>query len=175
MDLFALLHDKSLKTIEKREIIIKALDDRKISIKELQDLISKTDEKRSAVAFEAMEAVTNPDADIADIEWLRLAEMNILSENNNIKREASRIVGNISSKFPDDLEEAIEKLLINSKDKGTVIRWSSAYALSRIILIPKYANSKLFDTLSEICNSEKENGVKNQYIKALKKASKMRP
>ncbi len=128
--------------------------------------------KKTAIIFEAIEAVTNSDAQIADIEWLHLATEYISSPNNSIKREASRIVGNISQRFPNNLENAIKKLLLNSKNQGTVVRWSSAYALSKIIVIPQYAHSELFDRLTEICSQEDENGVKNQYVKALKKASK---
>ncbi len=174
MDILIVLNDKSMKSTEKREIIIKALEEKSITIKELKVVLNETKEKKSSVIFEAMEAMTNSDAQIADIEWLNLAVENILSESNSIKREASRIVGNISHKFPDDLGEAIEKLLLNTKDEGTVVRWSSAYALSKIIVIPKYANSELFEKLTEICDCEEENGVKNQYVKALKKASKLR-
>lgn len=174
MDILIVLNDKSMKSTEKREILIKALEDKSITIKELKAALNKTKEKKSSVIFEAMEAMTNSDAQIADIEWLNLAVENILSESNSIKREASRIVGNISHKFPNDLGEAIEKLLLNTKDEGTVVRWSSAYALSKIIVIPKYANSELFEKLTEICDCEEENGVKSQYIKALKKASKLR-
>lgn len=174
MDILTVLNDKSMKSTEKREIIIKSLEEKSITIKELKVVLNETKEKKSSVIFEAMEAMTNSDAQIADIEWLNLAVENILSESNSIKREASRIVGNISHKFPDDLGEAIEKLLLNTKDEGTVVRWSSAYALSKIIVIPKYANSELFEKLTEICDWEEENGVKNQYVKALKKASKLR-
>lgn len=174
MNILIMLNDKSLKAIEKREIIIKALEEKNITIKEIAGLLNETDEKKSAIIFEAIEAVTSSNAQIAEIEWLRLAVEYILSPSNSIKREASRIVGNISHKFPNDLEKAIEKLLLNSKDQGTVVRWSSAYALSKIIVIPQYANSELFDKLTEICNHEDESGVKNQYVKALKKASRVR-
>lgn len=174
MDILIILNDKSIKAIEKRKIIIKALEEKNIKIKEIEGILKEIDEKKSAIIFEAIEAVTNSDEQIADIEWLNLAVENILSSNNSIKRETSRIVGNISHSFPNDLEKAIEKLLLNSKNTGTVVRWGSAYALSRIIVIPQYANSELFEKLTEICNCEEESGVKNQYIKALKKASKIR-
>ncbi|OGO77460.1 MAG: hypothetical protein A2Y23_02190 [Clostridiales bacterium GWB2_37_7] len=173
MDTLIMLNDKSIKAIEKRGIIIKSLKEKNIGIKEIKGLLNEIDEKKSAIIFEAMEAVTNSDAHIADIEWQHLAVENILSVSNRIKREASRIVGNIAHKFPNDLEKAIEKLLLNSKDPGTVVRWSSAYALAKIIVIPQYANGELFDRLTEICNHEEESGVKNQYVKALKKAAKV--
>lgn len=145
MDVLVILNDKSIKAIEKRKFIIKALEEKNITIKEIEGILNETDEKKSAIIFEAIEAVTNSDTQIVDIEWLNFAVENILSASNSIKREASRIVGNISHKFPNDLEKAIEKLLLNSKDPGTVVRWSSAYALSKIIVIPQYANSELFE------------------------------
>lgn len=169
-----MLNDKAIKSIEKREFIIKALVKKNITINQIEGLLRETDEKKGAIIFEAIEAVTNSDMQIADLEWLHLAVEYISSASNSIKREASRIVGNISHKFPNDLEKAIEKLLINSKDQGTVIRWGSAYALSKIIVIPQYANSELFDKLTELSNLEEESGIKNQYVKSLKKASKLR-
>ena len=41
-------------------------------------------------------------------------------------------------------------------------------------IIPQYAKSHLFEQISDLCAKENESGVKNQYIKALKKAEKMR-
>ena len=98
----------------------------------------------------------------------------ILSSDNSCKREASRIVGNLADKFPTKLDDAIIALLQNTDNEGTVIRWASAYALSRIIVIPQYAKSSLFEQISDLCAKENESGVKNQYIKALKKAEKIR-
>lgn len=65
-------------------------------------------------------------------------------------------------------------MIQNTQDEGTVIRWGSAYALSRIIVIPQYANSSLFERIQDLCEKENENGVKNQYVKAIKKAEKLR-
>jgi hypothetical protein len=75
--------------------------------------------------------------------------------------------------FPNDLETAIQKLLLNTGSGGTVIRWSSAYALGRIISIPKYATSDLFNVVSGLYEQEKGNGIKNQYLSGLKKAKKI--
>ena len=67
-----------------------------------------------------------------------------------------------------ELEGAVEALLKNTRDEGTVVRWGSAYALARIIVLEPYKNSALVQTVREIYEAEKENGVKNQYKKALK-------
>jgi hypothetical protein len=76
--------------------------------------------------------------------------------------------------FPDNLDVAIQYLMSNTKDDSTVIRWGSAYGLSRIMQIPKYANSDFYDVLTDLCEQEQENGVKNQLLNGLKKAKKLR-
>jgi hypothetical protein len=76
--------------------------------------------------------------------------------------------------FPNNLETAIQNLLENTKNEGTVIRWASAYALAKIIQIPQHANSELYDTLNELYEQEQENGVKNQLQNGLKKAKRLK-
>ena len=72
------------------------------------------------------------------------------------------------------LDYAIEPLMRNTSDEGTVIRWAAAYALSRIVILDRYAKSDLYNRLVTVCDREEDNGVKNQYLKALKKAAKIR-
>ena len=80
----------------------------------------------------------------------------------------------MAAQYPDLLDEAIECLMKNTSDEGTVIRWAAAYALSRIVILDRYAKSDLYDRLLAVCDREEDNGVKNQYLKALKKAAKIR-
>lgn len=75
----------------------------------------------------------------------------------------------MASTYPDQLDDAIAALLVNTENEGTVVRWSSAYALSRIIVLKRYSESELVQQIRDICESETENGVRNQYVKALKK------
>ena len=74
--------------------------------------------------------------------------------------------------YPRDLDKPIKSLLNNANDNGTVVRWSAAYALSRIIILPEYANSKLYNQLVEICEKEEKNSIKNIYLKAFQKLKK---
>jgi hypothetical protein len=64
-----------------------------------------------------------------------IAETYISSSSNSLKREASRVVGNIAHLFPDNLDDAIKMLMDNTNSDVTVVRWGSAYALGRVILI----------------------------------------
>ena len=96
-----------------------------------------------------------------------------MSANNSCKREASRVVGNMAALYPDELDGAIDALLKNTSDSGTVVRWGSAYALARIVVLERYKGSGLVDTVREIYESEQESGVKNQYAKALRRIKAM--
>lgn len=85
-----------------------------------------------------------------------------MSDNNSCKREASRIVGNMAADYPEELETAVSALLKNTVDSGTVVRWGSAYALARIIMLEHYRNSGMVQTVRDIYEAEEESGVKNQ-------------
>jgi len=41
-------------------------------------------------------------------------------------------IGNLSEKYPQEVEEAIPELLKNVKEDSTVIRWCAAYALNGV-------------------------------------------
>jgi hypothetical protein len=174
MDIAGLLNNNEIKAVTKREELADALRMGYVTMSDILPLKDKLDDKKMAIVLEAMEAVTNRNPDLADLGWLVFAGDFITSKSNAIKREASRIVGNIAHLFPDDLDTAIQKLMENTKDEGTVIRWASAYALARIIQIPQYARGGLFDTLISLSEQESENGVKNQLLNGLKKAKKHR-
>jgi len=174
MDIVGLLDNKTLKSLDKRAELIEAIRMEAITIHEIQFLKAVLDDKKMAVILEAIEAISLKNPGIADSDWLKFAQEYITSKSNSLKREASRIVGNIAHLFPDDLEVAIQKLLENTNNDGTVIRWSSAYALGRIISIPEYASSDLFDVISGLYELETDNGVKNQYLYGIKKALKTR-
>ncbi|MCL1857970.1 MAG: hypothetical protein FWF92_01895 [Oscillospiraceae bacterium] len=174
MNIISLLDNKNMKPLEKRVKIVEIIRMNFISIKEIKSLQDTIDDKKMALIFEAMEDVTNKNPEIANLDWLIFVQNFILSKSNNLKREASRIVGNIAYLFPNNLNVAIQNLIENTKNESTVIRWGSAYALARIIQIPKYANNELYAVIEDLCEQETDNGVKNQFTNGLKKAEKIR-
>ncbi len=174
MDMLSIFNDKTSKAVEKRKSIQGLLLNGSISSSELTDLCDTVNEKQLSIVLEAIEAVTNKNPACGKPEWLELAEKHIGSHNHTIKREASRIVGNLAAQFPHRLDGCIALLMANTKNDGTVVRWGSAYALGRIVALPEYAASPLLDTITQIYEEEAENGVKNQYLSGLKKANKLR-
>ena len=174
MTIVELLKDKSLKGVERRQAVVNMIVAGELTVNEVAALADAIGEKQVATVLEAVEEVSNKRLCPLEAAWLQWAEPYISSENNSCRREASRIVGNMAAQYPDLLDNAIERLIKNTKDEGTVIRWAAAYALSRIVVLDRYAKSDLYDRLVAICDREEDNGVKNQYLKALKKAAKLR-
>ena len=172
MNITEILNDKTKKPIEKRKAIADAVLSRAVSIKDLMAL--KIDDKKLALVFESLEELSSKNPGMADLNWLKFAEEHMSSSDNNIKREVARIVGNIAHRFPNDLYGIIPKLIENTNGTGRVIRWSCAYALGKIITIPKYAKSELYDKLVKLAEKEPMNGNKNQYLNGLKIAAKLR-
>lgn len=89
-----------------------------------------------------------------------------------VKWEVARLVGNLAKKYPEKVTVAIPKLMVNAKDKGTVVRWSVAFALSEIAKHNKKEQKKLVAEIKKIEDKEENNGVKNVYLKALKQIEK---
>ena len=172
MNITELLSDKNLKSIEKRKLLVSFLANETISIATLPQL----NDKQTGIVLEAMEEISQKAKGTPFINdhWLQFAEYHVSNDNNTLKREAARVIGNIAHSFPDSLDGVIPKLLQNAENESTVIRWSSGYSLGRIIQIPKFAKSDLFEILSKISENEQDNGVKNQYLVGLKKANKIR-
>ena len=174
MDIISVMNDKALKGTKKRAAIIELIVSGNLNCEQIEAINTEINDKQMASILEAIEEISNKGLSQLSSRYLLFAIPYIKSENNNCRREASRIVGNMAAQYPDMIEEAISPLLDNSSNEGTVIRWAAAYALSRIITTDRYAQSKLYDKLTDISNKEEDNAIRNQYLKALKKASKVR-
>ena len=85
-----------------------------------------------------------------------------------VKWGCPKSLGNLAKKYPDKVEKAIPKLFENLKDKSTVVRWCAAYALAEIAKYNLKKQKELAAKFQKIIKTEKNNGVKNVYLKALK-------
>ena len=77
-------------------------------------------------------------------------------------------IGNMSRKHPEEVVKAIPNLLINTKDDSTVVRWCAAYALTEIAKNNSRTRAELVPVFNDYAGKEKNNGVRNVYVKALK-------
>ena len=88
-----------------------------------------------------------------------------------VKWGVPEAIGNISKDYPEQTAKAIPNLLKNTTDdkvNTTVIKWCAAYALAEIAKNNSKTRKQLLPVFEKIIKSEKNNGIKNVYIKALK-------
>ncbi|MHA1332255.1 MAG: hypothetical protein ACTSR2_14400 [Candidatus Hodarchaeales archaeon] len=88
-------------------------------------------------------------------------------KSNRVKWGIPETIGNLAEKYPYRIEKAIPNLLLNTNDQSTGVRWCAAYAISRIILYNAERREELIDKINQIVREEKNNGVKNVYLKAI--------
>lgn len=117
--------------------------------------------------MEAIEYITKENPEFAE-NCLEFVIRHINDKAPRVKWEACRIIGNVAQRFPDKVKETIPKLLENTKDKGTVVRWSTAFALTEIAKCSLEMQKQLVPEFKKILERENNMGVKNIYLKYLK-------
>lgn len=121
------------------------LNDLGMKIEKIESTLHELKDNKISTILEAIEEISNKGLIVLSLAYLEFAKKYITSRDNSCKREASRIVGNLASQYPQAIRECIPALLDNAKDDETVIRWGSAYVLSRIIFLEEYCESLTSD------------------------------
>lgn len=169
MDIEKILNDKSNKPKERTEQIAKLLLSKKLSITDIIKVAGSAKDPAKATCIEAIEFASKEYPEIANEDCLRFVTETLTDKAPRIKWESAKVIGNIAHLFPTKLDEAIKNLLVNSEHSGTVVRWSSAYALGQIILTKKH--NVLIPAAKAICKREEKNSIKKIYEAALKKVN----
>ncbi len=169
MTLAELIHDKTKKAKEKVEIISKWLLDGTLQLEELIVFAEQANDSHKGTCIEAVEFATRKNPTIVDENFLEFVTTTLTDTAPRVKWESAKVVGNIAKLFPTKLTKPICNLLINAKHKGTVVRWSAAFALTEILKLNTKHNTKLLPTLNKICENEHANGVKKKYLEAIDK------
>lgn len=169
MDIQELLNNKSKKPKEKTEILCAAVASKEISVNELLDFAAKSKDPVKATCIEALEFATKQDQSVADKAVFSFVTESLSAKAPRVKWESAKVIGNTASLFKKDLDAAISKLLVNTEDEGTVVRWSAAYALGEILKLNTAYNTDLVPAVKAIAEREEKNSIKKIYIAALKK------
>jgi len=172
MTLETIFEDKTIKTKAKVAKIGNWLLEETLPIDELLAFTEKQTKTTKASCIEAIEYATKKNPKLADITTLEFVTSSLNDNEPRVKWESAKVIGNVAKLFPSDLSNAIKNLLINTKSDGTVVRWASAFALGEILKLKLEYNSTLLPKIEKLADSEKDNGVKNKYLTALKKIKK---
>ncbi len=172
MTIDQLLNDKTKKTKEKVQEISNWILEGSIQLDELIVFAEKSKDSEKASCIEAMEFSTRQNPKIADEALLSFMTKALDEKAPRIKWESAKVIANIAASFPTKLDKVIDRLLANSEHSGTVVRWATAFALGEILKLKTEHNKELLPAVEKICHNEENNGVKKQYLEAIKKINK---
>lgn len=136
--------------------------------KELMVIMETGTDVEKGTCADIMKHVTSEKPEIAE-PYLDEIIKYINYKAPRVKWGVPEAIGKMARKYPQKAEKAIPFLLkntIENKENTTVIRWCAAYALSEIA--KSSGNSGLISEIEAIAEKEKNNGVRNVYLKALK-------
>lgn len=161
-----------MKPKEKTEAIGKALLDGTLTVDALIEFAAESKEAQKATCIEAIELVTKQKPSVANDKVFKFVAGTLADKAPRVKWESARVIGNTASLFSSQVSKAIPDLLANAEHEGTVVRWSTAYALGEILKLKTALNKDLLPAAEAICEREEKNSIKKIYLSAMKKVKK---
>jgi len=164
--------NKATKAKEKTVLVSGLLLDHKISIDELVQMAKSQKDTIKATLIEAMEYASKTNPEIINDKAFEFAIQTLKEDVPRIKWEAAKVIRNAAHLHSKLLKKAVVNLLANTEHNGTVVRWSAATALSKIILLNTALNKELIPAAEAIIEWEQDNAIKKIYQQALKRKRK---
>ena len=164
-----LFADKTLKPKERTEQLSKLVAGHTISVADLIKYADKAKDPIKATCIESLEFASKTDPAILkenELEWVISC---LTAKAPRIKWESAKVTGNVIHLFPKQIPFAVNKLLDNTENEGTVVRWSAAFAISQILKMKSSMNDELIAAVETIITNEEKNSIKKIYLDALKK------
>ncbi|MEK6615488.1 MAG: hypothetical protein AABZ32_05170 [Bacteroidota bacterium] len=156
---------------EKISLLTKNIKQTPKLIDELMDYFEVGTNAEKGSCFEVLKYVSESNPEIV-LPYLDIVIELINDKEPKIRWQTARVVGNMAKKFPNKASNAVSNLLTNTKDKGTVVRWCAAFALTEIAKNNPKLQKELLPKINTLIKTEQNNGVKNVYIKTLKTIEK---
>ena len=157
----------TIKPKEKQLKLVEAVCNGKIKDNEFIEFFKSASDVDKGTCADVMKHVSEQKPEIL-APYIDVLVEYINYKTPRVKWGVPESIGNIAKKYPDEVEKAIPKLLLNTKDESTVVRWCAGYALTEIAKYNSKKQKELISIFSEILKKEKNNGVKNLYLKVLK-------
>ncbi len=163
-----------LKPKEKQTKLVEAVSQKKISAKEFITFFKSASDVSKGTCADVMKQISTANPEIL-APYIDILVEYINCKLPRVKWGVSEAIGNLANNYPAKVVKAIPNLLentIENKTNSTVIKWCAAYALAEIAKNNSQTRKQLLPIFSKIIKSEKNNGVKNVYAKALKTMEK---
>jgi hypothetical protein len=154
---------------EKQNALVEALCSGTIAGREFIDFFISASYVDKGSCADAMKHIAERDPEIL-APYIDTLVPYINHKAPRVKWGVSEAIGNCAGKYPDKTAVAIPYLMRNTVDNGintTVVRWCAAFSLSEIALPCTKARKVLVPEIKKLAEKEKNNGVRNVYLKAL--------
>lgn len=168
MKIQEIIQDKNLKPKEKTELLSKLIMDGHVGADDLVIYATEAKDPVKATCIEALEFASSKTPSVITPSCIEFVTGSLMSKAPRVKWESAKVIGNVAHIFKGKLEEAVKNLLVNTEHPGTVVRWSAAYALSRVLVSETGLQKELAPALKAVCDREEKNSIRKIYEKALK-------
>jgi len=168
MNINEILSDKTLKPKAKVEALSQNIIAKKISINDLMQFAETAKDNEKGACIEALEFTSRTDIKMINKKCFDFAVNYLGDKAPRVKWECAKIIGNTAHLFRNDLDKAINNLLINAGYEGTVVRWSAAFALTEILKLKTEYNKKLLPKIAKVYEKETKPNIRKMYLDALK-------
>jgi hypothetical protein len=169
MNINKIISDKSMKPKEKLDKLCKNLLENKITIQELMEFTENVKDPIKATCIESIEFASSKVPEIVNQKCFDFIVENLTSKAPRIKWECAKIIGNTAHLFKNKLENAVKHLLENASYEGTVVRWSAALALGKIMELKTKHNENILKEIPKLLKKEDKNNIKKMYEEAIRK------
>lgn len=156
---------------EKQEQLSEALKSGLVSIQNLIAYYQSAKDAQKGTLLSSLTQVTKENPDFAE-DHIDFVTSQIAHKAPRVKWESSEIIANIAEKYPEKAVLAIPNLIGNISNEGTVVRWSTAYALTAIAKCNNKVLGQLIPLFEKQLGKEENNGVRKIYEEALKSLRK---
>lgn len=160
----------NIKPKEKQTKLVEAVCKKSVSAKEFIAFFESAADVNKGTCADVMKHVSASNPEIL-APYIQTLIKYINCKLPRVKWGIPEAIGNLSKDSSEQTAKAIPFLLkntTNDKINTTVIKWCAAYALAEIAKNNPKTRKQLLPIFEKIIKSEKNNGVKNVYAKALK-------
>jgi hypothetical protein len=162
--------NSKIKPKEKQIKLVEAVISKKISAKEFVAFFKSASDVDKGTCADVMKHVSAQNPGIL-APFIDILIPFINYKTPRVKWDVPEAIGNLAKRYPDKVVKAIPYLLQNTtenKINTTVIRWCTAYGLTEIAKNNPKTRKELIPFFEKINNVEKNNGIRNVYLRAIK-------
>lgn len=168
MSVHAILNNKASKAKEKTQHLSDGLLDNTLHLSDFIAEIQLVKDPAKATCIEALAHVAEKNPQLITEEALVLLIDCLSSKAARVKWESARAIGYTISSYPNQVDYALQQLIANINDEGTVVRWSIAFALGEILKMNTPSTISLVSLFQQQIEREEKKSIQKIYQQALK-------